>query len=97
MIEQVIDFNMESFLTPILDVGIMVAFIILMIYLYGKYRIFPLILLITLMSLIIGVISIQLSYNPFTPFFQIFFICINIVFFLQTSMEYMKKKRAEDK
>lgn len=96
MILQVIEFNLESFLTPILDVGILIAFMILMIYCYAKLRIFPLILLITLISLIIGVISIELSYNPFTPYFQVFFILFQIVFFLKTSMDYFQlKKRLE--
>ena len=99
MILQVIDFNLESFLTPILDVFILVVFMILMMYAFGKYRIFPLILLITLMSLVIGVISIELSYNPFTPYFQVFFICFQVVFFLKTAIEYMglKNKEKENK
>ena len=91
MILQQVDFNLESFLTPILDVGVLITFIILMMYVYAKFRIFPLILLIMLISLIIGVSSIQLAYNPFTPYFQVFFILFQTVFFLKTSIEYQKE------
>jgi len=91
MIEQVIDFNLESFLTPILDVFILIVLMILMMIMYARYRILPLILLITLISLIVGVISIQLQYNPFTPYFQAFFILFQTIFFLKSSTEYRKE------
>ena len=84
---QEFDFNMESFLTPLLDVGILLCFMILMVYLYSKFRIFPLVLLTALISLIIGVVSIDLQYNPFTPFFQVFFILFQTLFFVKTSID----------
>lgn len=92
MILSEVDFNFESFMTPILDTGVMLIFIVLMIYLYMKIRIFPLILITMLISLIVGVVSIELSYNPFTPWFQLFFICFQVVFFLKTAILYNNKR-----
>jgi len=92
MILQDFNFNMESFLTPILDVGVLIVFIILMMILYAKLRILPIITLVMLISLIIGVVSIQLQYNPFTPWFQIFFILFQSVFFLRAAFEYKELK-----
>lgn len=90
------DFNLESFITPIIDVGILLSLVLLMLVLYYKFRIFPIILLVALMSIIIGVSSISLQYNPFTPFFQIFFICFQVVFFLKTATEYHDLKKGND-
>lgn len=94
MITEVV-FNMESFLTPILDMGVLLVFIILMIFFYTKLRMFSIILLITLISLIIGVASIQLTYSPFTPYIQLFFICFQVVFFLKTAIQYTNEKKKE--
>jgi uncharacterized membrane protein YcaP (DUF421 family) len=82
-------FNMESFMSPILDTLIMIFCMLVMMYMYAKYRIFPLILLTLLVSIIIGVASIQLNYNPFTPYFQVFFICFQLVFFIKTATQYI--------
>ena len=66
----------------------------IMMYLYFRQRYFPLISIITLMSLIIGVVSIQLQYNTFTPWFQVFFIVFQTSFFLKTSIDYMEEKKS---
>lgn len=95
MIEQITEFNLENFFTPILDVGILIIFMILMIFLYIKIRIFPLILLVLLISLVIGLVSIELQYNPFTPYFQVFFIAFQTIFFLKTSIDYFQLKKGK--
>lgn len=68
-----------------------------MIFLYVKLQIFPLILLIELISLIIGVVSIQLQYNPFTPYFQLFFILFQTVFFLKTAINYFHEYKMQNR
>lgn len=82
-------------LTPVLNIIVMMFLLILMIYFYGRNRVFPIMLIIFLFSLIIGVNSFSVHNIPFTPYFQLFFLLIQAVFFTLTSFDlYSSVKRA---
>lgn len=66
---------------------IVVMLLIVMIYLFAKKRFFLPILVVFLFSIVIGMISIENSTIPFSPWFQIFFILVQAMFFLLTVLE----------
>ena len=73
-------------LTPVLTIIIMIFLLILMIYFYSKTRVFPIILTIFSFSLIFGMYSLEVDNIPFTPYFQIFFLSIQGILFMLTSL-----------
>lgn len=83
--------NFQSFLTPLISVFILIFLMMLMVYCYRNQRYFLVILTIWSFSLIFGMISIQNWSLPFTPYFQIFFMVIQSVYFLQTSLQFYGK------
>jgi len=78
----------------IISLSILIFLMSLMFFMYySKRRIeFVPILLIFLFSIILGIgsISIQL---PLTPYFQIFFILFQTIFFVLAALDYYYKKR----
>ena len=66
---------------------ILVLLLSVMIYLFAKKRYFLPILVVFLFSIVIGMDSIENSFLPFTPMFQIFFIVVQGIFFLLTVLE----------
>ena len=58
-----------------------ILLIVLMIYCYVKIKRFLPILLVFLFSIIIGILSFSGSYLPFTPWFQLFFMLFQTIFF----------------
>ena len=73
-------------LTPVLTIIIMIFLLVLMIYFYSKTRVFPIILTIFSFSLIFGMYSLEVDNIPFTPYFQIFFLTIQGIFFMLTAL-----------
>jgi len=65
---------------------------VLMIYFYSrhKYQYFLPILVVFLFSLIIGFYSLASKGFPFTPYFQLFFMLIQTVFFILHALEFFK-------
>ena len=63
---------------------------VFMVIMYMKVRIFLVILIIYLFSLIIGINSLSLEYIPFNPYFSIFFILFQSSFFISISLEIYK-------
>lgn len=82
--------NWESVLMPFLVIFFLIIMMGLMIYLYMKARIFPIILIVFLFSLIFGMLSISYELLPFNPFISIFFILFQTIFFLITSIDMFK-------
>lgn len=79
-------YNLFSFF-PIMSLfGIILLFVI-MIYCYLKIRIFLVILVIYLFSLVIGVLSFNESIIPFTPYLQIFFLLFQTTIFFLVAKE----------
>lgn len=77
-------------LTPMLGVVILLVLMVVMFQLYVKARRFLPILVVFLFSIIIGMDSLAEGNIPFTPYFQIFFIMFQSVFFLMTSIDLYK-------
>lgn len=69
---------------PIMTFFGLIFFFVLMVYCYLKLRIFWLILIIYLFSLIIGVLAVSESIIPFTPYLQIFFLIFQSILFIET-------------
>lgn len=65
----------------------------LMIFCYLKIRIFWIIIIIELFSLIIGFNSFNESVIPFTPYLQIFFLIFQTAIFLLTAIQVFEKDK----
>jgi len=58
-----------------------IMLMVLMIYCYVKIDSFLPVLVVFLFSIVIGMISFSGSYLPFTPWFQLFFMLFQTIFF----------------
>jgi len=74
-------------LEPFIALFILIILMIIMTILYLKIRLFLPILVVFLFSLIIGINSMSYDYIPFNPYFSIFFILFQSVFFIETSLQ----------
>ena len=63
----------------------------LMLYCYMKIRIFLVILVIYLFSLIIGFSALNESIIPFTPYLQLFFLVFQTIIFIIVVLEVFRK------
>lgn len=77
----------STVLEPFIALFILIILMIIMAILYLKIRLFLPILVVFLFSLIIGFNSISYEYIPFNPYFSIFFILFQSVFFIETSLQ----------
>ena len=86
------DFTDLYLLTPVLSILILFVLMGLMVFFYTRhaYMFFLPILSVFLFSLVIGVSSIAESNIPFTPYFQMFFLLIQTVFFMLHTFEFFK-------
>jgi len=73
-------------------IGIMFILMILTLFLYFKTREFISILLVFLFSIILGISSFSIQL-PFTPWFQIFFVLFQSIFFVLTALNYYNNKK----
>ena len=91
---QIPDATLDPFyiLTPVLTIFMLIILMVVMIYFYMKMRIFPVILIVYLFSIIIGINSMTTGDIPFTPYFQTFFLLLQSVFFLLTAQAVFKKR-----
>ena len=83
-------FDITALLTPIIGVVVLMMLMVIMVYLYTKHRIFLPILTVYLFSMIIGIMAIEITDFPFTPYFQTFFIVFQTIFLLITSVQVLK-------
>ena len=74
--------------------SILLFFIVLMLVLYLKYKMFHLILIIYAFGLIIGALSFTEGYLPFTPYIQIFYLVFISVIFVFTAIDFNNYKKA---
>lgn len=72
---------------PLMTFFSLLFLLVFMVYAFIKIRRFLVIVVIYLFSLIIGLYGFSESNIPFTPYFQIFFIIIQSVFFLTFTLE----------
>ena len=79
--------DMTSMITPFLSLFFILFLIGMMLLCYAKFRVFLLILVIYLFSLIIGVMFLEIENIPFTPYVQIFFILFQSCIFIVVSIE----------
>lgn len=77
------------------SIFILVFLIVLMWYFFTKYRSnqvkFLIVLVIFLFSIVIGVSSITSFSIPFSPWFQLFFLLIQTIFFILSALEVFEK------
>ena len=69
---------------------------LVMLVLYTKLRRFVLITVVFLFSLVIGMMSIQETSIPFSPYIQIFFLLFQTIIFLITSLRVYQYGGQED-
>lgn len=82
-----IGYNYESIFSPIVSAFILVFLMVSMVYLYRYQRFFLLVFIVWLFSVVFGLISISNFWLPFTPYFQIFFMLIQTVYFFLTALD----------
>lgn len=75
-----------TILTPLISIIIFVMMIVLMIYCSKNFRYLEAILLIFLISVVIGVMSIQANILPFSPIIQVFFMLFQLVYLVRASL-----------
>lgn len=86
----------------IIEVGVMFAsifilvfLIVLMWYFYTKYKAnqikFLIVLVVFLFSIVIGMGSITSLSIPFSPYFQLFFLLIQTIFFILSALEVFER------
>ena len=90
MINEMEFLDWNTIFAPFLALFVLIIFITLMILAYYKFRIFLVILIIYLFSIVIGVMSIGINDIPFTPYLQIFFLVFQSIFFIITILELYK-------
>ena len=83
--------QMSDYETAFLAMGVMIFFIVLMLVLFMKKRVFLPILVIFLISLIVGSVSMELTDIPFTPWFQVFFLLFQFSIFASTTIQAVNK------
>jgi len=84
------EFNISLEIEPIICITVLIFQLLLSIYFYKKIRIFMLISVNYIFSIIITITSFQ--YNiPFSPYIQIFILLIQSVLFLETMLEVLSK------
>lgn len=74
-------------------ISILVLLLILMIYYSKRIKYYPTLITIYLFSLILGFESLTHPHTPFSPYFEIFFIIIQTVLFIQSAMDYIQLKK----
>lgn len=77
---------------PIMSLFAIIFLFMLMIYCYMKIRVFLVILVVYIFSLVIGVVSFNESVIPFTPFLQIFFLVFQTIIFIIVCLEVFRNE-----
>lgn len=86
---EILDWSMV--LEPFIALFVLIILMILMIILYLKMRLFLVILVVFLFSIIIGFNSMTYEHIPFKPYLSIFFILFQSVIFIETSLQQYKR------
>lgn len=87
-----IDFNLEIMLGPLFMIITLLFLMLIMVSLYMKVRIFLVILVVFVFSLVMGNISLSNGDIPFSPYLQIFFMVFQTFIFILTSIDAFGKK-----
>jgi len=74
-------------------IGFMFVLMVLTLYFYLKIKSFLPILIVFLFSIVIGTSSLGGAFIPFTPWFQIFFVLFQTIFFALKALSYYNDKR----
>lgn len=72
--------------TSIFSILVLFLLMIIMIIVYAKMRVFLVILVIFLFSIVMGMTALQDFSIPFSPYLQIFFLMFQTVIFILTSL-----------
>jgi len=75
------------------SITIMLVLIVLTLYSYLKIKSFLPITIVFLFSIVIGTSSLEGAFIPFTPWFQIFFVLFQTIFFALKALSYYDSKR----
>jgi len=84
--------NPNTILQPFLITFSLIILMIIMVYLYKKTKIWLVIFLMFLLSLLIGINIILLDYIPFNPYISIGFILFQFIFFILITIKIFKYK-----
>ncbi len=89
-----IDFDFEPIinLDAILGIMILCVLMVIMMITYSKLRVWLVVTIVFLFSLIIGFNAMSFYAIPFSPYIQIFFVLFQSTFFLITSIQAYKER-----
>lgn len=76
---------------PLMSFFAIIFLFMLMTFCYLKVRVFLVIIIIYLFSLVIGVMALSESVIPFTPFLQLFFLIFQSAILIIVSIEVFEK------
>jgi len=84
-------FNIFKLLQPLFSVIILIILMLIMVSLYRKVKIWLVIFIMFILSLLIGINSLLLDYIPFNPYLSIGFILFQFTFFILISIKLYKR------
>lgn len=88
---QTYDIGLGNFLLPLIAVVVMIFTVIFAIYTYTKIRRVIVILIIWIFAVPFSLMSMNIPWFPFTPWFQLFFMLIITAFLIMLVFEAFKK------
>lgn len=83
-------------LDSIVSVLVLFLLMVVMIVVYSKLRVFLVILVIFLFSLVMGMNAIEDITIPFSPYLQMFFLLFQTIIFILTSLGAYKEFKNEE-
>lgn len=84
-------FTFDLATEPVIATFILIFLVALMILIYAKFRVFILALIVEIFSLIIGLNALGINGIPISPYFQLFFVLIQTIFFVLITIEVFEK------
>jgi len=86
-------FDFGSMLPMAMTIAGLMILLFLMIYLWRKARNLPIIFIVWILSLVVGVNSLEVISMPFYPALQILFLLIQTMFFIITLSEFISETK----
>ena len=85
---EILDSN--TILQPFIAIFILIILMVIMVSLYKKVKIWLVIFIMFILSLLIGIYSLSLDYIPFNPYLSIGFVLFQFIFLILISIKVYK-------
>ena len=91
MLNQTKSIDMVIMLEPFLSIMILIILMFVMIVVYMKMRVWVLICALFLVSIIMGIMSLNNENIPFNPYISLFFILFQLIFFILITLKVIRR------